>query len=154
MVREAPLIGEDDTMVRDERIFAGAPGAPPEAALELVTAYVRSAPLALAARLRTVRHRLTVAAGDDGRLAEVVDDEVSVLDGRRVAGRFREVEVELAPEADDAVLGSPHHPPRGRRGLPQRPGAAEVRPRVVAALARAARRSWRARRARRARCAT
>ena len=38
-------------------------------------------------------------------MAEVVDDEVSVLDGRRVAGRFREIEVELAAAADDdAVL--------------------------------------------------
>jgi CHAD domain-containing protein len=38
-------------------------------------------------------------------VAEVVDDEVSVLDGRRVAARFREVEVELAGETeDDGVL--------------------------------------------------
>jgi CHAD domain-containing protein len=101
-----PMVGEDDAMVRDERAFEGAPGTPPEGALDLVRAYVRTAPLGLAVRLRTVRHRLTVAAGDAGPLAEVVDDEVSVLDGRRVAGRFREVEVELASDADDAVLGA------------------------------------------------
>jgi CHAD domain-containing protein len=101
-----PTMSEGDTMVRDERVFAGGPGSPPEGALDLVRAYVRTAPLALAVRLRTVRHRLTVAAADEGRLAEVVDDEVSVLDGRRVAGRFREVEVELGPDADDAVLGA------------------------------------------------
>jgi CHAD domain-containing protein len=41
---------------------------------------------------------------DDAPLAEVVDDEVSVLDGRRVVGRFRELEVELAPESDDRIL--------------------------------------------------
>ena len=101
-----PIPGEDATMVRDERAFEGPPGNPPEGALDLVRAYVRTAPLGLAVRLRTVRHRLSVAAGDNGRLAEVVDDEVSVMDGRRVAGRFREVEVELAPDADDAVLGA------------------------------------------------
>jgi CHAD domain-containing protein len=71
-----------------------------------VRAYVRTAPLELAVRLRTVRHTLSVAAVDNGRLAEVVDDEVSVMDGRRVAGRFREVEVELAPDADAIVLGA------------------------------------------------
>src|SRR5207248_10431551 len=34
------------------------------------------------------------------RLAEVVDDEVSVYEGRRLAGRFRELELELAADAD------------------------------------------------------
>jgi len=101
-----PVGDVDDAMVRDERSFEGGPGIPPEGAQDLVRAYVRSAPLGLAVRLRTLRHRVSLASGDDARLAEVVDDEVSVLDGRRVAGRFREVEVELAPDADDAVLGA------------------------------------------------
>ncbi|HEV3503920.1 MAG TPA: CHAD domain-containing protein, partial [Actinomycetes bacterium] len=39
-----------------------------------------------------------------GPLAELVDDEVQVLDGRRIISRFRELEVELAPDADGAVL--------------------------------------------------
>ena len=37
------------------------------------------------------------------QVAEVVDDEVSVLAGRRVAARFREVEVELG-EGGDSLL--------------------------------------------------
>src|SRR5205823_2449717 len=44
---------------------------------------------------------LSDAAGR--QVAEVVDDEVSVLAGRRVAARFREVEVELG-EGGDSLL--------------------------------------------------
>jgi CHAD domain-containing protein len=101
-----PTDGDGDAMVRDERPFDGGPGTPPDGALDLVRAFVRTAPLELAVRLRTVRHTVSVAGDRAGELAEVVDDEVSVMDGRRVAGRFREVEVELAPDADDAVLGA------------------------------------------------
>lgn len=36
-------------------------------------------------------------------LALVTDDEVSVMDGRRVASRFRELEVELDPSAPPEV---------------------------------------------------
>ena len=89
---------------RDERSFAAGPGRPPEGAVDLVRAYVRTAPVRLAVRLQTVRHRVGIEIDGDGRVAEVVDDEVSVLDGRRVAGRFREVEVELSPDADDGLL--------------------------------------------------
>ncbi len=91
---------------RDERSFEAGPGRPPEGAVDLVRGYVRTAPVRLAVRLQTVRRRLGIDVDDNGRVAEVVDDEVSVLDGRRVAGRFREVEVELAPSADDEILRS------------------------------------------------
>jgi CHAD domain-containing protein len=40
--------------------------------------------------------------GTGARLAEVVDDEVSVRDGRRVAARFREIEVEVTSQANGA----------------------------------------------------
>jgi CHAD domain-containing protein len=75
----------------------------PTAAADLVRAYVRGQELAPVARLQTVRR--SVEIGDDAgrRLAVVTDDEVSVMDGRRVASRFRELEVELDPEADDGL---------------------------------------------------
>jgi CHAD domain-containing protein len=75
----------------------------PTAAADLVRAYVRGQELAPVARLQTVRRGVEI--GDDAgrRLAVVTDDEVSVMDGRRVASRFRELEVELDPEADDGV---------------------------------------------------
>jgi CHAD domain-containing protein len=73
----------------------------PTAAADLLRAYVRGQELAPVARLHTVRRGVEI--GDDAgrRLAVVTDDEVSVMDGRRVASRFRELEVELDPQADD-----------------------------------------------------
>jgi len=75
----------------------------PTAAADLLRAYVRGQELAPVARLQTVRRGVEI--GDDAgrRLAVVTDDEVSVMDGRRVASRFRELEVELDPEADDRL---------------------------------------------------
>jgi CHAD domain-containing protein len=84
-------------LVRGEYEFEGEATRPPAAALGLVAAYVRGAETKPVARLRTVRHpvRLTSAAGEP--VAEMVLDEVSVLEGRRLVERFREIEVELAP---------------------------------------------------------
>jgi CHAD domain-containing protein len=93
-------------LVREEHTFQGSPRKIPGEALDLVRAFVRGAQLAPVARLRAVRRpvQLRNAAGE--RLAEVVDDEVRVIgpDGRRVADRFREVEVELAPDARPDTL--------------------------------------------------
>ncbi|MGI8683324.1 MAG: CHAD domain-containing protein [Mycobacteriales bacterium] len=73
----------------------------PAALRELVTAYVRSASLAPVATLRTARTTRVLYDGSGNRLGELVDDVVSVLDGPRVAARFREIEVEAAPDAED-----------------------------------------------------
>ncbi|OLB91628.1 MAG: hypothetical protein AUI15_22630 [Actinobacteria bacterium 13_2_20CM_2_66_6] len=81
---------------RAELTFQGRSRKPPDAALEVVRAYVRKAELVPVARLSTVRHRIRLVDGNGVRVAEVVDDEVSVRDGRRVAARFREIEVEVA----------------------------------------------------------
>lgn len=98
-----PSAGEGGALVRAEMsVVADAKSVPTELA-ELVAARVRSAALGPVARLSTVRRRIEVRC-DDQVLAEVVDDEVSVLEGRRVALRFREVEVELAADGPPAVL--------------------------------------------------
>ena len=90
-------------LVRDEHVFAGSARRVPEAAADMLRAYVRGEPLAPVVRLQTIRR--TVALTDElGRpVAQVVDDEVSVMDGRHVASRFREVEVELDPAAPAEV---------------------------------------------------
>jgi CHAD domain-containing protein len=75
----------------------GPPARPPEHLLALLVAVVRDEPLVRVARLRT--RRKSVRA--DG--AEIVDDSVAVLEGQRVAARFREVEVELL-EGDERTL--------------------------------------------------
>lgn len=84
---------------RAELTFEGRSRKPPDAALDVVRAYVRRAELVPVARLSTVRHRVRLVDATGARLAEVVDDEVSVRDGRRVAARFREIEVEVASQA-------------------------------------------------------
>jgi inorganic triphosphatase YgiF len=98
-----PFEDRDDpgTLARMEHVFpaerGSTPGKPPDEALDLVRAYVRGRPVMPVARESTLRR--TVELADDlGRPALVVtDDEVSVMHGRRIASRFREVEVELVP---------------------------------------------------------
>jgi CHAD domain-containing protein len=90
-------------LVRSEFVFGGRAAAPPTEALELVAALVRTARLAPAARLRTVRRRAELRSGADA-VGTLTDDDCTVVDGR-VAGRFREIELELA---DDAPSGTVH----------------------------------------------
>ena len=97
--------GEDGpALVRREVPFPGTEGEPPAEALDLVRAYVRTAPLEPAARLQTVRRGWELRDGEGQRLLEVVDDEVTVQEGERVAARFREVEVEAGDRAPANLL--------------------------------------------------
>lgn len=95
-------------VAREELEFEGRRGRVPEAALKLLAAYVRGSQLEPVARLKTRRRTVRLRDPDSRVLAEVVDDEVSVLEGRRVAARFREVEVEFknggAEDLLDATL--------------------------------------------------
>ncbi|MEO5679259.1 MAG: CHAD domain-containing protein [Acidimicrobiales bacterium] len=92
-----PAVGGGLTLNRSEVTFDGPDGVPPAPAADLVTATTRGRRLEPVARLVTRRRRRHVLDGE-GRVAlEVADDEVSVMDGRRLAARFRELEVELAP---------------------------------------------------------
>ncbi len=93
-------------LIRDERRFDGPSGRPPAAAVDLVRAFVRTAPLAAVVRLRTERTRIGLVDTEGRDVGEVVDDVVSVLDGRREVSRFREVEVELAEAAPEGLLPS------------------------------------------------
>ncbi len=86
-------------LVRGEHTFAGGPGTPPPAAIDLVRAWVRTAPVQPVARLKTRRRRIELIDAGGKKVAEVVDDEVSVLDDGRITSRFRELEVELGEGA-------------------------------------------------------
>ena len=94
-----PGVVVDGMLVRGEHRIEGRVGTPPEAAVDLVRGFVRTARLNTVARLRTRRARVDLVDLDGKPQAEVVDDEVSVLDGRRVAARFRELEVEIVESA-------------------------------------------------------
>jgi len=93
-------------LVRQEHTFQGSPRKVPADALDLVRAFVRGAEVVPVARLRAVRRPVALRNAAGEQLAEVVDDEVRVIgpDGRRVADRFREVEVELAEHARPYTL--------------------------------------------------
>jgi CHAD domain-containing protein len=92
----------ESLVTRHEIVFQGAADRPPAEAIDLVRGIVRGAGVERVARLQTLRRRICIA-GDGGRpVAEVVDDEVSLLDGRRVVDRFREIEVELAEGTEPA----------------------------------------------------
>ncbi|MFJ6152908.1 CYTH and CHAD domain-containing protein [Micromonospora profundi] len=89
--------------VRHEISRPGAAGQPPPELVELVTALHRGAPLAPVTVVRTVRHAHEVCDEAGAVLAEVVDDQVSVLDDNdATTGTFRELEVEL--KAGDRTL--------------------------------------------------
>ena len=89
---------------RDELRFEGDGRDAPLEARRLVAAFVRTFPLKPVATLRTRRRRWALVDPEREVLAETADDEVSVLEGRRVVARFRELEVEAASE--DVDLGA------------------------------------------------
>lgn len=129
-------------MSRREIPFAGPAGTIPVDAAQLVRAYARSEPLVAVARLKTERSRVSLNL-DGSAVAEIADDEVSVYHGRRLAARFREVEVEVEEIAPDGLLpavvkrlrkagaGEPDNTPKvvralGPRALEPLPGTASA----------------------------
>jgi len=95
-----PAPAEEGLLSRDEHSFAGPAGAPPDAAVDLVRAYLRAAELAPVARLRTTRWRVPLHDAEGKPVAEVVDDHVE-LDESDPPVLFREVEIELADSASE-----------------------------------------------------
>lgn len=104
----------------------GGPADPPAEVMRLLPALTRGHELAPVARLRTRRSGVRVR--DDGSVAEVVLDSVSVLEGQRVTRVWEELEVELL-EGDDSMLDRVGKSLR-RAGA----GATEARPKAVQAL--------------------
>lgn len=91
-------------LVRPELVFPGEGRRPPIAAVDLVRGFVRSAELRSQTRLRTIRHRVELHDAGGDLVADIVDDEVSVLEGRRLATRFRELEVEASDSTSPVLL--------------------------------------------------
>jgi CHAD domain-containing protein len=97
--------GADRSLASAREITVSGPSRrPPDDVMALIRAFLRGASLEPVARLSTRCLLVPLTDAKGRQLAQVVDDEVSVLHGRRVAARFREVEVEVGPGGDE-VLG-------------------------------------------------
>jgi CHAD domain-containing protein len=121
--------GGDDRVLRRREVHIALPaGEVPPAVSSLVLALARAEVLEPVAHLQTRRRRfdLSIADRPAGR---VDDDEVSVLDGDRIAARFREVEVELL---GDSPRGLPDAVEVRLRAAGA--GAADPTPKLVRAL--------------------
>ncbi|HVE63191.1 MAG TPA: CYTH and CHAD domain-containing protein [Mycobacteriales bacterium] len=79
---------------REEIDVVGTARSVPEEIADLLTAWTRGASVEPVAVLRTRRRPYVLSDADDVVLGELVDDTVSVLEGRRVVARFREIEIE------------------------------------------------------------
>jgi CHAD domain-containing protein len=99
-----PAEAEGIALARQELFWPGKPGAVPTDVVHLVRATARAAPLEPVARLTTQRRRIELRDAAGERWAELDDDVVSVMDGRKLAARFREVELELMPAAPAGLL--------------------------------------------------
>ncbi|MEE6260874.1 CYTH and CHAD domain-containing protein [Plantactinospora sonchi] len=93
----------DGPGVRHEISRSGRAKTPPDELVTLVTSVTRGAELRPAAVVRTLRRTYEVRDDADRLLAEVADDAVSVLDGKRIRSTFREIEVERK-EGDRELL--------------------------------------------------
>lgn len=89
---------------RREINWPGRWGSVPAEIAGLVRAYRRTATLGPVARLITHRRRSVLVGRGGEPLLEIDDDVVSVMEGRRLAARFREVEVEVVGAAADSLL--------------------------------------------------
>ena len=89
---------------REEVVFRGDTSDPPAAALNLVSSLTRGTDVDVVARVRTRRLVRAWRADDGAVIAELTDDHVraSKADGEEV--RFREIEFELAPDADGHLV--------------------------------------------------
>jgi CHAD domain-containing protein len=122
-------VGEVE-IVRPEHSWPGDPDSVPSEAVGLVKAVSRSEALQRIAKLITQRASVELSAADGTLLGEVHDDVVSIMDGRRLAERFREVEVKLSDQGRAIGLAEP-----AKRALVAAGGSAtDGRSRLVRAL--------------------
>ncbi len=94
----------ESVLVREEIEIFGAGREVPSELTGLLTGWLRGAELGPVATLRTARSILMLRGEEGEDLLEVVDDTVSVQEGRRVVSRFREIEVEVKGELPPLAL--------------------------------------------------
>lgn len=90
-----------DGRTRQELQFDGEARSIPDEIEDLITVFARSSDVAAVESIHTRRRRWSVDAGEERVLAELVDDEVSVMQRGRVVTRFRELELEQRDASPD-----------------------------------------------------
>jgi CHAD domain-containing protein len=96
----------DPSAARPLLTIPGDVGPPPDRVVDLVTALTRGEPLQPAAKLRTLRRRIPLVDDTGAAVGELVEDEVSVLEGVHLAARYRELRVAVAAGAPDGLADS------------------------------------------------
>ena len=99
-VWQLKLPHEGDRLELEE---SGGPAGPPGGLAEMIAGLVRGKELAPVAVLRTKRSGVRVRENGSA-IADVVLDEVARMDGRRIAERFTEVEIEAVNGGDRPAL--------------------------------------------------
>jgi CHAD domain-containing protein len=97
------LTGGDPPAPQPILSVPGDVGPPPERVVDLVTALTRGEPLQPAAKLRTLRRRIPLVDATGAPVGELVEDEVSVLEGVHLAARYRELRVTVGDGAPDGL---------------------------------------------------
>lgn len=80
--------------------------ATPAAAIDLLTGFTRGAPLRPVLHTRTERREVLLQAAGGEDAGSLRDDLVTVMQGRRIATRFRELEIIAAGDGAGASLGA------------------------------------------------
>jgi len=91
-------------LARREISLPGTPAAMPKLLRDLTRGWALGAPLARVATIRTTRRTARLEDAEGRPIAVIDDDDVIGLRGRRIATRFRELEIELAPDASGKML--------------------------------------------------
>jgi CHAD domain-containing protein len=99
-----PQLSEQGEMARMELASDAGPRTPPPALVDLTTAFVRTRRLRPVATLRTVRRTLNVRGAGGTELAEIAEDDVTLLSHEAESIKFREIEIELREQAPPALL--------------------------------------------------
>ena len=86
---------------REEMEIEGGSEDIPEVLIDLVTAHIRSHPLTQAAVLATTRAGWRLVADDGHPVADLTNDDVSVMEGGDVRARFSELELEAREASPD-----------------------------------------------------
>ena len=116
-------VGPDESgrASRSEFSWKGSPGEVPAEARAVIAGLVRRAPLQPVTTLATTRRRLLLH-GPEWPWAELDDDLAEVVEGTETGLRFRQIEVELMPDAEppdgglESVLAELRRAGAGRSG--------------------------------------